>query len=897
MGRRKKNKGGGDDFWDTFDPEADPVQQAEADAAREQKSKGKGKKGKGNDAADGNAGENGKADAGGEATAEKKEKSKDKGKDKKSKAKGGKTKGGKTKGGKPKGKAAMIAKIKAEKEARERAEAERKQREEEERLEAERQAEAERLDTQRRKEQAERDRLAAQAAAGPKLTKKERAAKAAAEARRKELIDQGLIDPNAVEGKRKKTKVRYGNKKKKTDEQKAAEAAEAAAKAAAEAAAKDEESSTPDEWDADSVSSGDDSGFGFGDDNDNDKEAESASDADGTDGPSAAADADAAGASEPERPKYRAPVCCVMGHVDTGKTKLLDKIRRTNVQTGEAGGITQQIGATFFPADAIERQTDALTRTAKKKMEMLVPGLLVIDTPGHESFSNLRSRGSSLCDIAIVVVDLMHGIEPQCVESLEMLRKNKTPFVVALNKIDRCYAWKSPADSPIYQPFKVSQKEQEQATLNEFKARTNDVIVQFAELGFNAALYYENPDYRTHISLIPTSAHTGEGIPDLLLMLVQLTQRMMAKQLYLQPELEATVLEVKAVPGLGTTIDIILVNGSIREGDEIVVCGMEGPIHTKIRALLTPHPMKELRVKTPYQHHKVVHAAQGIKISAHNLENAVAGTSLLVVGPDDDVEDLKEEVMEDMETVLESAVDKSGEGVFVKASTLGSLEALLIFLQSEGVPVNGVGLGPIHKKDVNKAAIMLDRKPRYACILAFNVAIAPDIQLYANQRGVTCFTNETIYRLEEEFLRYLDGKKQEEKEAVRDLAIFPCICNIVAVFNARNPVVLGVEVEQGVLRIGSLLCVPSKGNLEVGRVISLQDNGIDVEEARETTQVAVKFDSPHGLTVGRQFTEEDKLISVVSRDSIDVLKAHFRDEMRKSDWILIKKLKTVFNVI
>ncbi|MCE0480535.1 hypothetical protein HAX54_037476 [Datura stramonium] len=340
----------------------------------------------------------------------------------------------------------------------------------------------------------------------------------------------------------------------------------------------------------------------------------------------------------------RSPICCIMGHVDTGKTKLLDCIRGTNVQEGEAGGITQQIGATFFPAENIRQRTKELKADANLK----VPGLLVIDTPGHESFTNLRSRGSGLCDIAILVVDIMHGLERQTIESLNLLKMRNTNFIIALNKVDRLYGWKACRNASIVKAMKQQSKEVQ----FEFRTRLTQVITEFKEQGINTELYYKNKDMgKDTFSIVPTSAISGEGIPDLLLLLVQWTAKTMVERLTYSNEVQCTVLEVKVVEGHGTTIDVILVNGVLHEGDQIVVCGMQGPIVTSIRALLTPDPMKELRVKGSYQHHKEIKAAQGIKINAQGLEHAIAGTSLYVVGPGDDVEDIKEAAMEDMRSV------------------------------------------------------------------------------------------------------------------------------------------------------------------------------------------------------------------------------------------------------
>lgn len=324
----------------------------------------------------------------------------------------------------------------------------------------------------------------------------------------------------------------------------------------------------------------------------------------------------------------RCPITVIMGHVDTGKTKLLDKIRRTNVQEGEAGGITQQIGATFFEKKTLETQTAKLNAT--EKVELTIPGMLVIDTPGHESFTNLRSRGSSLCDIAILVVDLMHGLEQQTLESLNMLRKRGVPFVVALNKVDRCYAWKTCKDTPIRDAL----KEQEEGTVSEFRSRATEAKVQLQEQGVNSNLYWEmgdddwtNSDF---IPLVPTSAITGEGVQDLLLLLCQIAQRKLWEQLMWCANLQCTVLEVKAIDGLGMTVDVLVVNGYLREGDRAVFCTLDGPIVTEIRGLLTPPPSREMRIKSDYIHHKQVKGALGVKVIGNNLEKVMAGTPVLV---------------------------------------------------------------------------------------------------------------------------------------------------------------------------------------------------------------------------------------------------------------------------
>ncbi|KAA8648564.1 hypothetical protein EYZ11_001111 [Aspergillus tanneri] len=593
----------------------------------------------------------------------------------------------------------------------------------------------------------------------------------------------------------------------------------------------------------------------------------------------------------------RSPICCILGHVDTGKTKLLDKIRQTNVQEGEAGGITQQIGATYFPLDALRQKTAVVNKDGK--FEFKIPGLLVIDTPGHESFSNLRSRGSSLCNIAILVVDIMHGLEPQTLESMRLLRDRRTPFIVALNKIDRLYGWKKIDNNG----FQESLAMQNKGVQNEFRSRLERTKLLFAEQGFNSEVFYENKSMARNVSLVPTSAHTGEGIPDMLKLLTTLTQERMTNSLMYLSEVECTVLEVKVIEGLGTTIDVVLSNGILREGDRIVLCGLNGPISTNIRALLTPAPLKELRLKSQYVHNKEVKAALGVKIAANDLENAIAGSRLMVVGPDDDEEDIEEEVMSDLENLL-SKVSRDQRGVSVQASTLGSLEALLEFLRVSKIPVANISIGPVYKRDVMMAGTMLEKAKEYAVMLCFDVKVDKEAVAYADEIGVKIFTADIIYHLFDEFTKHMAELAERRKEESKLLAVFPCVLRPVAVFNKKDPIVVGIDVVEGSLRMHTPLAAiktnpvtGAKEIIDIGRVVSIERDHKAVPIAKKgQPSVAVKIEGSNQPMYGRHLEEKDLLYSHISRASIDTLKEFYRSDVSMEEWGLVKKLKPVFDI-
>ncbi|TDZ16542.1 Eukaryotic translation initiation factor 5B [Colletotrichum orbiculare MAFF 240422] len=819
------------------------------------------------------------------------------------------------------------------------------------------------------KKQKEKEKIEQQKKEGTYMTKAQKEEKARNERKLQQMLAAGIKVGPAGEGEEKKKKAVYDNKKKggrrvqdKIDEEKAlAEAAERArqqaeklAKEAEEKAAKQraeaeaaeakkkaaEASDLEDDWEAAAAADEDDvkDSWDADTDDEQEKQAEAAAKANGNDKDKAdEEDEDEESESDSEsddsederetqarqaelqrkkeaaerrekahqaalaarsKDNLRSPICCILGHVDTGKTKLLDKIRQTNVQEGEAGGITQQIGATYFPVDAIKQKTAVVNPDGA--FEFKVPGLLVIDTPGHESFSNLRSRGSSLCNIAILVVDIMHGLEPQTLESMRMLRERKTPFVVALNKIDRLYGWKKIDNNG----FQESLALQPKAVQNEFKNRLEQTKLAFSEQGFNAELFYENKSMAKNVSLIPTSAHTGEGIPDMLKLIVQLTQERMVGSLMYLSEVQATVLEVKAIEGFGMTVDVILSNGILREGDRIVLCGVEGAIVTNIRALLTPAPLRELRLKSAYVHNKEVKAALGVKISAPNLEGAIAGSRLMVVGPDDDEDDLIDEVESDLANLF-SRVEKTGRGVSVQASTLGSLEALLDFLKDCKIPVANVGIGPVYKRDVMQAGIMLEKASDFAVMLCFDVKVDKEAQAYADDVGVKIFTADIIYHLFDAFTKHMADLLEKKKEESKMLAVFPCVLNTVAVFNKTNPVVVGVDVVEGQLKVNTPIAAVKtnavtgvKEVIQLGRVTSIERDHKQIPVCKKgQPSVAVKIEmGGHQPTYGRQLEEPDALYSLISRASIDTLKEFYRKEVSNDEWQLIIKLKPLFDI-
>jgi len=390
----------------------------------------------------------------------------------------------------------------------------------------------------------------------------------------------------------------------------------------------------------------------------------------------------------------------------------------------------------------------------------------------------------------------------------------------------------------------------------------------------------------------------------LISLLCQIAQRKLWRKLMWCANLQATVLEVKAIDGLGMTVDVLVVNGYVREGDKAVFCTLDGPAVTEIRGLLTPPPSREMRIKSEYIHHKEVKGALGVKIIGNNLEKVMAGTPMMICGPEDEEEDIKAEVMADLSS-LQSKLSTDKKGVMVQASTLGALEALLQFLREDTkppIPVSAIGIGTIHKKDVTRISIMNEKGcSEYATILAFDVPIEREAREHATEMGVRIFTADIIYHLFDQFTRFMADLAERRREEAAAIAVFPCIIQILPkhVFNQKDPIIVGVEVLEGILKVGTPLCIPALGGLNVGKVISIESNGREHDTAKKGASVAIKIVNEQNptLTYGRQFDSTNALYSTLSRASINALKENFKDKLETEDWKLVVKLKKVFNIL
>ncbi|MEK6988026.1 MAG: translation initiation factor IF-2 [Candidatus Thermoplasmatota archaeon] len=542
-------------------------------------------------------------------------------------------------------------------------------------------------------------------------------------------------------------------------------------------------------------------------------------------------------------PAIRQPIVSVLGHVDHGKTTVLDRIRGTAVASREAGGITQHIGATEVPLAAIMAACGDLVKGKTFK----VPGLLFIDTPGHVAFATMRARGGALADLAVLVIDLNEGFRPQTIESLNILKRYKTPFVVAANKIDLVPGWRHHEK----RPFILSYPDQPDSAREEFDKRLYELVGRLFEHGFSADRYDHVADFTSNVAVVPTSAKYGEGIPDLLLMLVGLAQRFLEEELTTEEgPAEGTILEVKEEKGLGVTLDAIVYKGTLAKGDTIVFGTAAKPGVTKVKALLQPRPLNEIRdPQDRFDSVKSVAAAAGVKIVAANLDGAVAGAPVRAALGNTD------EIVEEIAKESQVHVETQEDGVLVKADAIGSLEGLAYECKGAGILIKFARLGPISRRDVIDVATAKD--PLHHAILAFNAPVLPDAHTaLLDNPDIKLLQNDVIYRIIEDYSTWRDERKRQLEEASRKAIAYPAKLLFLPdyVFRASKPAIFGVRVLAGRIRSGQN--VMREDGRSLGRVKSIRSGEKSLEEARQGQEVAIAVD---GVTVGRQVKGGDVL--------------------------------------
>lgn len=580
--------------------------------------------------------------------------------------------------------------------------------------------------------------------------------------------------------------------------------------------------------------------------------------------------------------KLRQPVLVVLGHVDSGKTSLLDTIRGTGVQAREAGGITQHIGASFFPIDTIKQLTGPLYEKLAKS-ESPVPGLLVIDTPGHEVFANLRSRGGSAADIAIVVIDANKGFEQQTFESVEILKRRKVPYVVALNKVDMITGWRR-----INSPYVTEQvKAQDSSVTTMLDERIYNVVGSLSKLGYNSEGFWRVKDFTKEVAIVPVSAAKNIGIPELLAVVVGLSQQFMAKRLERREgPARGIILEIKEEIGLGPSANLVLIDGILRVGNNIIVAKRDRAVVTRIKALLLPKPLDEMRdPRDKFKPVAEVVSAAGVKITSPDLEGVLAGSPLYVLENKEEETRLRPIVEDEIKNTI--VADNDTQGVILLCDTIGSLEAIRDMLGKAEIPIQKADIGHITRRDVLAASAVKEKNRYLGVILGFNVKILEEANREAQERGIQVFSERVIYNLVRNYTDWVSYQREHE-----DSILFneiPPICRFQFmkgfVFRRNFPAVFGAEIQIGKLR--QKVEVINEVGKRIGIIHQIQENGKPIDEATQGEQVAVSIKE---ISIGRHINEGDIFYTNLKSKEAKLLLERFSARLTPDEKSLLDKI-------
>jgi len=567
--------------------------------------------------------------------------------------------------------------------------------------------------------------------------------------------------------------------------------------------------------------------------------------------------------------KIRQPIITVCGHVDHGKTSILDALKRSSIAASEAGGITQKISFTSYPLEQLKKSCPLIEKSGIK---LNIPGFLFIDTPGHAAFTNLRKRGGSLADLAILVIDINEGIKPQTAEVLQILKRNKTPFLIALNKIDNISGWRTNLKNGLKENIE-SQAGNIQNTFNE---RYMTLIGSLNFYGFDSDLYYNISDFTKKIALVPCSAKTREGISELILVLCGLSQKYLIEKLKLKQDAKGVILEIKKERS-GNYAEAILYDGELSKTSQIAFSNLDGkPIISRIRVLEEIEP---LSIK--FKPKEKVIAATGIKMELVEKEEAVSGMPFEIYR--DNLQELKEKFKKEISESINSMLSK--QGIIAKADSLGSLEALLFLLKQENIPVVKAGIGNINKTDVISAKANLAINELDSIIVGFNISLDEEASLLAHEQKekIKVITNAVVYKLIEDSIEFRKQKAKEiEKNRMMELAsLFKIKILHQFVFRNLNPAIFGIKVEAGKLK-KDLMLIDEKGE-KIGRIKNLQLEKKSIEEAGEGMEIAV---SVSGVNFERVLKEKNCLYS-------DISESHFKNFKKNKDLLSSAELKAL----
>lgn len=552
----------------------------------------------------------------------------------------------------------------------------------------------------------------------------------------------------------------------------------------------------------------------------------------------------------------RQPILSVLGHVNAGKTSFLDAIRESRITEGEVGQITQMIGATEVPMDTLEDVCGDLLE--QLDTDITIPGIMFIDTPGHAAFSSLRKRGGSISDIAILMVDIEEGIQPQTEEAITILQESKTPFIVALNKVDKINGWNTEEEL-----FTKAIRDQPEHVQQKIDTKIYELMGELNEYDIVADRFDRVDDFQKKAAVVPVSAETGVGLPELLMVVTGLSQNYLSDELEIQEGIgKGTVLEVSQEKGMGTTIDIILYDGIIEKDDILVYGTSDGVKKTEIRALLEPKPLTEIRTDKHYSEVAKVTPAAGVKISAKDLEDIIAGAPIRT-SSEEKLEQARQEVKEE----LESAQYTTGShGVVVKADSLGSLEALMRELEDEEIMVQKAEVGPVNKNDVIKAS---NEESANQAVFAFNVGLTEQGEDLLENKNIQLFQSQVIYEIIDGYTVWKEKLERKEREEKLESVTRPAEIRFMPdhVFRSSNPAVAGTEVVKGVIKPGANLMTPEGDR--IGNVKSIQEQNESIDKAEKGSEIATSIS---GATIGRNVEEGDILLTDIDSEDYRTLK-------------------------